>query len=109
MADNNERENVFTLTDEDGNESDFELVGELTLDGVIYLALTPVDGDDDEYGILKVTVDENGDELLITIDDNDEFERVADAFEDTFMEEYDLDAPACDDDSDEEYGDTDED
>ena len=89
---NFERENIFTLTDEEGNESEFELLGELTIDDNKYLALIPLDGDEDEYVILKVEVDENGDELLVTIDDDDEFDRVADAFEDTFMGEIDLDA-----------------
>ena len=90
MADN-ERENIYTLTDEDGNESEFELIGELNVDDNDYLALIPLDGDDDEYVILKVTTDENGEEILVTIDDDDEFDKVADAFEDTFMDECDLD------------------
>ena len=91
MADNMEQENIFTLTDEEGNEVEFEFYGELNLDDNTYLALIPLEGDEDEYVILKVEVDENGDELLVTIDDDDEFERVADAFEDTFMGEVDLD------------------
>lgn len=95
---NNEamEEELFTLTDEEGNESQFALVGELELDGQEYLALVPVDADpaddgEDEYVILKVTADENGEEILVTIDDDEEFDRVADAFEDQFMNEYDLD------------------
>ena len=52
----------------------------------------PLDSDEEEYVILKIETDENGDELLVTIDDDDEFDRVADAFEDTFMDECDLDA-----------------
>jgi uncharacterized protein YrzB (UPF0473 family) len=91
MADKFDKENIFTLTDEEGNESEFELLGELNIDDNIYLALIPLDGDEDEYVILKVEVDENGDELLVTIDDDDEFDKVADAFEDTFMGEIDLD------------------
>ena len=82
---------IFTLTDEEGNESDFELIGNMEIDGVTYVALLPVEGTEDEYVILKVEVDENGDELLVTIDDDDEFDRVADAFEDTFFSEIDLD------------------
>jgi uncharacterized protein YrzB (UPF0473 family) len=92
MADNFDKENIFTLTDEEGNESEFELLGELNIDDNTYLALIPLDGDEDEYVILKVEVDENGDELLVTIDDDDEFDKVADAFEDTFMGEIDLDS-----------------
>lgn len=92
---NMENEALFTLTDEDGNESQFALIGQLELDGQEYLALIPADSDndnEDEYVVLKITVDENGEEILVTIDDDDEFDRVADAFEDQFMGEFDLDA-----------------
>lgn len=95
-----ELDGVYTLTDEDGNESQFELIGELEIENVTYLALCPVDQEDseeDEYVILKVTTDENGEELLVTIDDDDEFDRVADAFEDQFMGEFDLDADGAED------------
>ena len=89
-------EELYTLTDEEGNESQFALIGELELDGQSYLAMIPADTEqdseeDEEYVILKVTEDENGEEILVTIDDDDEFDRVADAFEDRFMNEYDLD------------------
>lgn len=91
-----ELDNVYTLTDEDGNESQFELIGELQLEGEEYLALSPVESEseEDEYVILKVTVDENGEELLVTIDDDDEFDKVADAFEDQLFGEFDMDADA---------------
>ncbi len=82
---------VFTLTDEEGNESDFELIGNMELDGAKYVALIPVDSTEDEYVILKVTQDEDGDEVLLTIEDDDEFDAVADAFEDEFMSEIDHD------------------
>lgn len=83
---------IFTLTDEEGNESDFELIGNLELDGINYVALLPTEGSDDEYVILKLAEDEDGDEVLITIDDDDEFDKVADAFEDEFMGDIDHDA-----------------
>ena len=38
-----------------------------------------------------MTTDENGEGMLVTIDDDDEFERAAAAFEDEFMGECDLD------------------
>ena len=80
----------FTLTDEDGNESDFELIGSGEVDGVMYYAMIPAEEADDEsrdsfeYVILKSEVDENGDESLFTIDDDEEFDRVADFFDDMF-------------------------
>lgn len=83
---------VFTLTDEEGNESDFELIGNMEIDGESYVALIPADSTEDEYVILKITEDENGDEVLLTIEDDDEFDKVADAFEDEFMSEIDHDA-----------------
>ena len=43
-----------------------------------------------EYVILKMA-EEDGEEVLITIDDDDEFDRVADAFDNEMMEEFDLD------------------
>lgn len=85
-------EEVFTLTDEEGNESDFEFIGRIELDGNNYVALIPADGEDEEYVILKVDTDENGEEYLVTIEDDEEFDKAADAFEDEFMSEIDYDA-----------------
>ncbi len=90
-----EAENIFTLTDEEGNESQFELIGNLDINGNTYVALVPVENensDEEEYVILKVEEDENGEEFLVTIDDDDEFDEVADAFEDQLMAEFDYDA-----------------
>ena len=80
----------YTLTDEEGVEREFDIIGSLEMDGNEYFALVAVEGDEDEYIILKV-VEENGEEVLITIDDDDEFDRVADAFDNEMMEEIDLD------------------
>ena len=40
------------------NRNEFELLDELTLDDNLYLALIPLDGDEDEYVVLKVETDE---------------------------------------------------
>jgi uncharacterized protein YrzB (UPF0473 family) len=108
----NSEYDVFTLTDEDGNESQFELLGNLELDGNKYVALIPFEGEDDEYVILKISTDESGNEILLTIDDDEEFDKVADAFEDSFMGEYDLDEDEEEEDEeveDDDIGDEDED
>lgn len=93
MADELFNEEIFTLTDEDGNEKQFELLGSQEIDGNTYLALVPVeDNDNDEYVILKVEDDvETGEEILVTIDDDDEFDRVADFFNDELFGEVDYD------------------
>jgi len=83
---------IFTLTDEEGNESEFQLLDSLEIDGVYYLALVPIENNDEgEYVILKVETDENGEDLLVTIDDDDEFNRIADTFEDKLFSEIDYD------------------
>ncbi len=81
-----EEQDIYTLTDEEGNESQFELLATTEVDGTVYLALEPLDDNpDDTYVILKLVRDENDEEVLVTIDDDDEFDRIADLFEDEFM------------------------
>ncbi len=89
---------IFTLTDEDGNEIDFEIIGQHEMNGVQYVAMLPVEEEekaaDDgtwEYVILKLA--EEGDEtVFVSIDDDDEFDNVADYFDDLFSQEIDYDA-----------------
>lgn len=93
-----EEEALFcTLTDEDGREIDFEVIGEAELDGTLYYAMQPV-GDEEaedgviEYVLLKKDVDENGEDVFLTIDDEAEFDKVANYFDDMFDDEADYDA-----------------
>ena len=88
---------IITLTDEDGTEIEFEVIGETELDGVTYYAMMPTENANAEEGIveyvlLKKDADENGDDLFITLDDEDEFEKVANYFDSLFDSEVDYDA-----------------
>ena len=91
----------FTLTDEDGNEFELELVDTLEHQGVTYYAMFPaveedettgepkdIDADDEEYGlvILKV-IEENGEELLSTPDSDQELDEVYELFMERFFQE----------------------
>ena len=95
----------FTLTDEDGNEFELELVDTLEHQGVTYYAMFPaveedeatgepkeIDADDEEYGlvILKV-IEENGEELLSTPDSDQELDEVYELFMERFFAEEDED------------------
>ena len=84
-------ENIITLTDEEtGEEQDFEIWAKATIDEKLYFALVPVEDDGEEYVILSATVD--GDDLLFeTIEDDDEFEKVEDYFNDLLFSEVDYD------------------
>ena len=81
---------IYTLTDEDGNELNFALLGTLEHEGEVYKAMVPVDenGEEtsEEYVILKLSKDENGEDILETIDDDEEFDRIADIFDDEFSD-----------------------
>ena len=85
-------EDIYTLTDEEGNELNFRLLAEAEIEGTTYLALIPEeDNEAEEYVILKLEQDENGEQLLVTIDDDEEFDRIADFFEDELFNEVDYD------------------
>ena len=82
---------IYTLTDETGKESEFELIGTCEFEGKTYLALIPVEEGRDEYVILRLETDEKGEDILVTIDDDDEFDRIADYFEDELFDTIDYD------------------
>lgn len=108
MADELFDGDILTLTDDEGNENQFEIIGSHELDGVTYMALVPYDekGEDREeaeYVILKMEIDDEGDEVLVTIDDDDEFERIANIFDQELFGEIDYDEGSeVDEDFDEE-------
>ena len=95
MEENTMSNEYYTLTDEDGNELEFEMIGQCEMNGVTYYAMIPAESDDDgefyEYTILK-SVMEDGEEMLVSIDDDEEFDNVADYFDDLFSQEIDYDA-----------------
>ena len=92
LPEEEEEVDVFTLTDEEGNEEQFEILGSIELDGKVYYAMTSVEEKSDEYVILRLEGEEGDDVTLVTIDDDDEFDRVADEFEDKLFGEIDYDA-----------------
>lgn len=93
----NEYGNDFVvLTDEDGREIEFEVLGSVDVDGITYVGLIEQFEDpqaqldsDGRMIVLKAIEDDNGEELLVTIDD-EELASVLPAFEEALGEEYDL-------------------
>ena len=77
---------IFTLTDDEGNEHEFELMDIMEDNGVIYYALVPyfenpesMIEEDTELVVLKI-MEENGEEFLATIDNDEEYERIGNIF-----------------------------
>ena len=86
---------VYTLVDEEGKESEYEHVETINMDGDTYVGLVPVDDDPTsaDYGqlvILKVTLNEEGEEVLTSIENEEEFDRVADEFENVLSDEFEF-------------------
>lgn len=76
--------NFVTLTDEDGNDVEFEHIDTVEYEGETYLAFIPADlsiEEEAEVVILKV-VEEGGEELLEAVEDD----AIADAVFDIVME-----------------------
>lgn len=91
----------ITVTDEDGNDFELELVDTLEHQGVTYYAMFPaveedektgepkdVDADDEEYGlVIMKAIEENGEELLSTLDSDEELDTVYELFMERFFQE----------------------
>ncbi len=73
-----------TIIDDDGQEFELELLDTMDYNGSTYTAFLPADTpeDDPDYGmiILRSVLDENGDELFESIDDDDELNDVFEHF-----------------------------
>lgn len=79
----------ITITDEDGNEFEVEVLSTVEYNGASYMAVIPADGEDDlrlEVSILK-SVDEDGEPLLCAIDDEAELQAVYDLVMDSLYDE----------------------
>ena len=79
---------ILVLVDEEGMEHQFELLAELEIEDEEYRVLVPLGEDEEDVGeeevevvILKVLYDDEGNELLSDIDDDEEWEKVADAWQ----------------------------
>ena len=86
--------NFITVTDEDGNDIELELLDVLEHKGQTYMAFFPAvleedeDSDEDGLVILK-SIHENGEELLSTLDSEEELTEVYDLFMELLFQDED--------------------
>ena len=71
----------IVLIDELGKEQEFLILATFGLDDEDYAALIPADNIDSPTYILRIERDENGDFLLLGIDDDKELEEAIAAYE----------------------------
>lgn len=80
----------ITITDDEGKEYDLEVLSTLEYNGCTYMAVIPAEGSQDtlqlEVSILK-SIEEDGEPILCTIDDEQELEAVYDLIMDSLYEE----------------------
>ena len=99
ITNNSEEElsdNIITLTDEDGKESNFELLDLVELDNEEYVVLLPVDDEESEEPgevvILKVedTDEDSEEESYVSVEDEETLTKVFEIFKDKFKNEFDF-------------------
>lgn len=83
-------ETTVTLTLDDGSEVECGLVSTFVAGDKDYVALLPLEGefaDNGEVFIYRYSEDENGEPILDNIDSDEEYEIVADAFDELLDDE----------------------
>ncbi|GFP75281.1 DUF1292 domain-containing protein [Clostridium fungisolvens] len=78
---------TIVLLDEDGIETEFEVITKLDIEDNEYVIVVPVDGSEDDAIALKIVTDEEGNDALITVEDEEEFAMVAEAYETLFADD----------------------
>jgi uncharacterized protein YrzB (UPF0473 family) len=80
---------VFTITDENDQENEVEVLAALTLEGTDYVAVGFVediqDDSDEDIDVFFLKVDNEGD--FSAIETDEEFEKVSNAFDEIMEEE----------------------
>ena len=80
----------ITITDDEGKEYELEVLSTLEYNGCTYMAVIPAGDSPDtlqlEVSILK-SIEEDGEPILCTIDDEQELEAVYDLIMDSLYEE----------------------
>ena len=84
---------LLTLTDDDGVETEFQILDQIDTDEGHFMALLPVEEADDEdengsYYILREEEDENGEPMLAEVEDEALLDRLAAILEAHFDEMY---------------------
>lgn len=101
ITNNSEEElsdNIITLTDEEGKESNFELLDLVELDNEEYVVLLPVDDEESEEPgevvILKVEdSDDDSDEeteSYVSVEDEEILNKVFEIFKERFKDDFDF-------------------
>lgn len=87
---NEEEAFVLSLTDEDGNEVEFELIDSVDYQDKEYLILLPMEEDAEEVVILEVVPGPKDTETYVTVDSEETMLAVFAIFKEHFQESFDF-------------------
>jgi putative Holliday junction resolvase len=79
-----DEDEIITLTDEEGHEHEFVVVDVIEVEEQDYAILLPIDTSEEEEAeavILRLEKDDDGDDILVDIESEEEWEKVAQAYE----------------------------
>ena len=82
--------NWITLVDEEGQEHRFNLLNVLEVDGLKYAVMVPEalqEDEEEEAVVFRIDTDEAGEEILVDIEDDEEFAKVCEVLEDLYEED----------------------
>jgi uncharacterized protein YrzB (UPF0473 family) len=83
--------NWITLVDEEGHEHRFNLLNIVEIDNAKYAVMIPEikesEDDQEEAVIFRIDTDEEGEEVLVDIEDDDEFAKVCEALDELELEQ----------------------
>lgn len=92
-----EESNKITLIDEDNVEHQFILLNVVEMDGAKYAVMVPeeemTEEEEQEAVIFRIETDENGEEVLVDIEDDEEFAKVCDLLDELMAEDEDEENP----------------
>ena len=83
---NEEEVSILSLTDEEGNEVEFELIDSVDYEGVEYLIPLPPEEEASEVVILEVEPHADGTENYLTVDNEDVLNAVFGIFKERFAD-----------------------
>ncbi len=85
-----EEENILTLTDENGEETDFEYLDVIEYDGKEYLILLPVENEESVIVILEIEPVDEENENYLAVEDEAILDAVYSIFKDRYQDAFDF-------------------
>ena len=83
-------ESIVILTDDEGNDIEFEFLDLIEYEGKEYVVLLPSDPEDVEEGVLILEVVRGTEETYLDIDDDELLEKLFDIFRERYNGDYEF-------------------